>query len=335
MKYPTTRLAEPVLVTGALGFIGQRLINRLLQDNYHVVAFILPHHELPTDWVGQVKAFHGDITQQADVETAMKSAKTVFHLAAIVSDWGDEAWHHRVTVQGTQYVMDAALKHNVSVVQASSITVYGDKIDRGLCLENTEYGNALGAYSASKQAQEKCVLAYIEKGVDVRIIRPANIYGAGSRPWVDDLSAELIKGTPVLISGGNKDAGLVHVENVVALMLLIATSDKAKGKIYNACDEEGITWRQYITDLAKLINAPAPKSIPKFLAKIAATVMEFTWRILKLTSRPPLTHEALNLVGSHHQISMYRAKTELGYQPIVTYAQGLEDVHQYIKGKRS
>lgn len=334
MEQPAHRLAEPVLVTGALGFIGYRLINRLLQENYQVIAFILPHHSLPPEWNNKVEAFHGDITQEKDVEAAVAKAKTLFHFAAIVSDWGDEKWHHAVTVQGTKYVMDAALKHNVKVIQASSITVYGDKINQGLCQESDNYGNPLGAYSASKQAQEQCVREYIDKGVDVRIIRPANIYGSGSRPWVDDLSAELKKRTPVLMSGGNMDAGLVHVENVVELMMLAATSPAAKGQIYNICDEEGVTWKRYISELAHIIHAPAPRSLPKSVAKIAATVMETLWRVFNMKNRPPLTHEALNLVGSHHQISMKKAKEELGYSPVVDFEQGMKDVAQYVKEKQ-
>lgn len=333
MNAVTNTLDGPILVTGAAGFIGQRLIGRLLKENYEVIAFVLPNQDTPKSWQDKVQIFHGDITNEEDVNKAIQNVKAVFHFAAIVADWGGEALHKRVTVDGTEYVMNAALKHQCKVILASSITVYSDNIDKGVCTENSAWGNVLGPYSHSKQTQELIAQRYINKGLDVRIVRPANIYGSGSKPWVDDLSVELLKGTPVLVGGGNIDAGLVHVENVVELMLLVASNPKAKGQVFNVCDEENITWSMYINELAHILGAPAPRSIPKVIAKTAAVLLEKLWRLFKIEKRPPLTREALNLVSSHHQISIEKAKSELGYQPIVNFKEGMEDVKAYVTGK--
>ncbi|MCY7295485.1 NAD-dependent epimerase/dehydratase family protein [Alteromonas sp. a30] len=335
MNIDSNRLPEPILVTGALGFIGQRLIERLLQDNYSVIAFLRPHHILPTEWQGKVQLFRGDITRKDDIESAVAQAKTVFHLVAIVSDWGAAETHHNITVEGTRFLLQAVVKHHVRLILASSITVYGDRINQGMCHESMDHGQPLGAYSASKQAQENLARDLIGPATDIRIVRPANIYGAGSRPWVDDLSAELKKHTPVLINQGNFDAGLVHVDNVIDLFMLVASLPQAKGEIYNVCDMEGITWQRYINALANIIDAPKPRSIPKWLAQRLAGMMEFVWRHFHLKGRPPLTHEALNLIGSQHQISMIKATSELDYHPKVMFDEGMQDVANYIKTQQT
>lgn len=331
------RMNEPVLVTGSLGFIGKRLVSRLLAENYTVIAFDLPGQTLPDEWLnnnqpGNVEFVAGDICQSDDVEKIVSRSKTIFHLAAVVGDWGGDDLHQRVTVGGTERLMAAALEHRCRVILASSIVVYGDKLGKGVCDESVTPGKTFGPYSRSKQAQERLASEFSQQGLEVSIVRPANVYGAGSKPWVEDLCKELKAGHPALIGHGKMNAGLVHVNNVVELMLR-AAAPEAIGEIYNSCNEEAISWRQYMTEMAHLSNAPQPRSIPRFVAIIAATLLEKTWSLLNKKGRPPLTHEALNLIGSHHQVSIDKAKRELGYHAVISYEQGMDDVRQSLKTK--
>lgn len=324
------QIKQPVLVTGALGFIGRKLVARLLAQGCSVIAFDLPGLTLPIDWQGKVEYVAGDISSAASVNQAVEKAGSIIHLAAMVGDWGGEELHKKVTVDGTENIFKAALKSQCKMVLASSIVVYGDKIDQGICSEEMDFGKIFGPYSRSKQAQEKIAQNYIQKGLDVTIVRPSNVYGAGSKPWVDDLVCELKAGRPALISGGTFNAGLVHVDNVVEIFYQALSNPKAKGQIYNACDEDPITWQQYMNDLAELSGSPKPGSIPKPLAKIGASLLEFIWRLAKQKKRPPLTHEALNLIASKHKISITKAKVELGYQPLTQYQDGLKEIASYL-----
>jgi nucleoside-diphosphate-sugar epimerase len=334
------RLKEPVLVTGALGFIGQRLVSRLLAENYKVIAFDLPGQAMPEQWLddlqqGNIELLVGDICQFDALEKVVSRAKTIFHLAAVVSDWGGDDLHRRVTVGGTERVLRAALEHHCRVILVSSIVVYGDKLGKGVCDESVSPGNTLGPYSRSKQAQERLAREFIQQGLEISIVRPANVYGAGSKPWVEDVCKELKAGHPTLIGNGKMNAGLVHVNNVVELLMLAATAPEAIGETYNIASEETVSWREYMTALAQTINVPGPRSIPRFAAVIAATLFEKIWTLLGKSTRPLLTHEALNLIGSHHQISIDKAKRELGYQELFSYEQGMDEVRQAlnIKGR--
>ena len=326
------KTARPVLVTGAAGFIGRRLVARLLAEGALVRAFDLG--ECPAALAGSTNLtwLRGDIRDAAVVAASLKDCETAFHLAALVGDWGAKAAHEAVTVGGTRNLFQAVREQGATtrVVLASSIVVYGHRLSAERCHEGLPHGRPCGPYSASKQAQEVLAAGFVQQGVDVRIVRPANVYGAGSKPWVDDLGAELKKGTPSLIGGGDYDAGLVHVDHVVDVLLRAAGKAGARGQIYNAADEEGVTWRQYMTDLAALHGAPSPRSVPRPLAQVLAAAGESTWRLLNLASRPPLTREALNLVGSRHRIDMSKTRRELGFMPLKTYRDGLQEIRIYL-----
>lgn len=328
-------IAQPVLVTGATGFIGRALIARLLREGVRVRAFVLPGEKTDGVLPAGVEIARGDVTDAAAVATAMHAAGTVIHLAAVVGDWGEEALFQRITVGGTRNVMNAAAENGTHVLLASSVVVYGDAIHHAVCDEDLPWGNALGPYSRSKQQQERLAWELARaKNVKLTVVRPTNVYGPGSRPWVDEVVTQLKGGMPALIGGGELNAGLVHVENVVDVFVRAASTAAAVGRAYNACDGSEVTWRQYFTDLAKLVGVKPPSSIPWVVANLGAYACEFTWRLLHLKQRPPLTREALNLVGSDHRVPVERARRELGYVARVDYATGMQTVAEYLAQAR-
>lgn len=326
------RIHEPILVTGATGFIGRRLVQRLVSEDYRVRALVLPGDALPDDWADHVEVRRGDVTQPSNVTAAMRGVRTVFHLAAVVGDWGSAELHDRVTVRGTEHVLSAAAHVGARVLLASSVVVYGTAIGTSVCDEQRPMGTILGPYSKSKQAQERLARRLEETaGLKVTIIRPTNVFGPASAPWVDQAVAELRRGNPTLIGGGRHAAGLTYVDNVVDVFVRAAERPGTVGRVYNANDDNGITWLRYFTELAELSGAAPPKSIPRAVAKLAAYGLETGFRLARRDERPPITREALNLVGSHHRVPITRARDELGYVPLVDYVEGMRHVAAYLK----
>ena len=323
--------ALPILVTGASGFIGRHLVSRLLELNYSVRALVLPKESTEGLWPGPVDVVRGDITDERSTEAAVAGCGTVFHLAALVGDWGSYDLFQRVTVDGTRNILGAATRHNVRAVLASSVVFYGADVRTHVCEEDRSAGKTLGPYSWSKQQQEVVARELEKDGLEVSIIRPTNVYGVGSGPWVDETVALLKTGVPTLISGGRQNAGLVHVENVVEIMILAASNEVAIGRSYNACDGLDVTWRDYFCALAEMVDAPSPGSISWIMAKSGAYVMEPLWKLFRRPNRPLLTHEALNLVGSDLRVPNERAKTELGFEPKVSYEEALMGIRDYLK----
>jgi nucleoside-diphosphate-sugar epimerase len=325
-------LQEPVVVTGATGFIGRRLVKRLLDDGCRPRALVLAGDTVPVTWDRHVDVERGDVAHPGDVARAMRDAATVFHLAALVSDWGDDAAHQRVTVRGTENVLGEAARQGARAVLASSVVVYGDRVGREVCEEHLPMGRPLGPYSRSKQEQER-IAHHLEAlaGLKVTIVRPTNVYGAGSVPWVDRVIEQLEAKRPALVDKGTGVAALIHVDDVVDVFVRAAMTPAAVGRVYNASDDSAITWGRYFRDLAGLAGAPPPKAIAHWAARAAARGGEILWSALGRSDPPPLTREALNLVGSHLRVPIDRARSELGYQPRVSYEAALREIADYLR----
>lgn len=322
-------METPILVTGANGFIGRRLVQRLLDEGLETHAFLLHDTAVPPEWAGRALVHWGNIAAAERVEAVAKPARTIFHLAAVVGDWGPRQWFQSITVDGTRHVLEAARRQQAKVILASSIAVYGHQLGGGPCHEGLAHGRAQGPYGWSKQAQERLAQQYaLEHQVPIVTVRPANVYGPACRPWLHDLAAALRRG-PAIIGHGRQNAALIHVDNVVELMLRAAAAPQAYGQVYNAAEDCPTSWRQYMTDIARITQAPPPRSIPRWAARPAAQIMEASGKLLRRRQRPQLTREALQLVGSHLDIPIHKARTELGYQPLVSYEQGLAAIEQY------
>ena len=316
---------RPVLVTGAAGFIGRRVVARLCLAGQPVRALVLPEETLPNAWAESgVEVVRGDIGDAACVIEAAHDVRSAVHLAAVVADWGEEALHTRVTVNGTRHLL-SALPAEARMVLVSSVVVYGEALRTSECDEDHPMGEPLGAYSRSKQAQE-CLARAAMPTREVVIVRPGNVYGVGSGPWVRDLITQLRLGAPALIGDGSGNAGLCHVENLVDLLEAARTQDAAIGRTYNGNDGGTITWRRYVTDLALAAGTPPPRSVSPGLAALGARLAQGAFKLLGKDGRPPLTREALNLVASNHRVPIARARQELGYAPRVTYDDALAEI---------
>ncbi|MEM8931064.1 MAG: NAD-dependent epimerase/dehydratase family protein [Acidobacteriota bacterium] len=330
-------IREPVLITGAAGFIGRHLARRLVDQGVAVRALLLPDEVAPEAWgtlSTPIEIVRGDVTDPASLRQAFggaRAAGTVVHLAAVVGDWGPEALFQRVTVDGTGHVVDAAAEAGSRLVLASSIVVYGHRLGREVCSEELPHGRALGPYSRAKQAQERLAIERCrERDVELSIVRPANVFGPGSRPWVEMVLPLLHRRQVTLIGGGDHDAGLVHVENLVDLLIL-AASDAAVGGVYNAADGAEITWRRYFSDLAEIVGAPPPTAAPYLAARAVAPFYERLWTLLRRTERPPLTREALNLAAARYRLPTDRARDELGWSPRVDYAEAIDALAAWLR----
>ena len=224
-------IAQPVLVTGATGFIGSRVVHKLLQQESTVRALVLPGEETPPAWSDRVAVVRGSISDPLAVEKAVEGAGTIIHLAAVVSDWGDEKKYWAFTVEGSRLVFEQAVKNRSRVVLVSSIVVYGDKISSQICPEETGYGKTFGPYSRTKQAQEKLAWEYHrDRGMRLTVVRPSNVYGPRSGPWLHDIVDVLRSGSPGSCLRRHMNAGLAYVDNVADIIILAGSAMRRSAK---------------------------------------------------------------------------------------------------------
>ncbi|MCP5065048.1 MAG: NAD(P)-dependent oxidoreductase [bacterium] len=320
------KITGPVLVTGGTGFIGRRLIDRLLEMDLEVVSFALPDEPVPDRWGEKVRVLRGDITKADDVSAAMTGIQTVFHLAAVVG-MGAYDVHWAVTVEGSRNVYDAALASGTKVILASSIVVYGDQIQTEVCHEGLDHGKYQGAYSRAKMAQEKLALAYhADHGLDLVVVRPANVYGVGSGPWVEGMFGLIQADMLTIVGDGSGNAGLVHVVNLVEAFLLAASEPSAAGQVYTACDGLDVTWGQYLNDLAAMVGKPPLPEVPLEPLIQAAREHENPEKLEAMEGMPTFPLEILNLVGYSNRFDSRKLREGLGWEPKFTYEEALAEI---------
>jgi nucleoside-diphosphate-sugar epimerase len=312
-----------VLVTGASGFIGRALVARLRREREAVRALVLPGEVVTLD----AEVARGDVTRPETLGPAVARVRTIYHLAAVVGDWGAESLYRSVNVDGTRNLLTAAAAAGVErVVVVSSLVVYGSQLASEVCDEDMPREHGVGPYSRSKRAQEELALDFHRFGrVPVTIVRPGNVYGPGSVNWVD-LPVQLLRaGRMPLLDGGQGDAALTWVDNLVDLLVLAARAPGAAGRVYNANDGCGVTWARYFRELARVAGARPPRlRMPGRAAMAAAVAMEAAWRVTRRRGRPLFTREAVTLLASGPPVPIRRAAVELGFTPAVEFAQTME-----------
>ena len=337
---PAVSADGPVLVTGATGFIGRRVVARLAGEGHRVRAFLLPSEDpaaIPQlrELAGspRLEVVRGDVTDAASVAAAARGAGRVVHLAAVVGDWGPDELFERINVGGTRHVLDAAAAGGAArVLMVSSIVVYGSRLATGVCDEDAPREHGLGPYSRTKRASEELALDYHAFGrVPVTVVRPGNVFGPGSGLWVDELARLARRGLAMWLGDGRGDASLAYVDNVVDVIVRALLHPGAAGRIYNAADAGGVSWRDYVTDVARVAGARPPhRSMPVAVAERVAAVMERAWRLTRRRTRPLLTREAVQLFASRAPVPIARARAELGYDPI-PYDRALGAVARYLE----
>lgn len=318
-----------VLVTGGPGFIGRRVVRRFLEAGWEVASFSLPGESPDASWPAAVRMVHGDLLDPVAVSQAANGADLCIHLAAVVGVPGEYERQWRIIVEGTAHVCEAIAAHGGRMVVASSIAVYGTKIQSQDCHEDDGFGPWAGAYGRAKQGQEEVALKIAARtGMPLTLVRPANVYGlGGSSAWGDRLIAGLRQtGGAVFGDAERNNAGLTYVENLADALLLAGTHPAAVGRTYNVCDGEHVSWRRFMDDMAALAGVGPPPAFPVAEVMAVAGANEDPAALVGPRDPSLPTLEGLNLVGFDNRISSERIRDEIGWVPRKTYADAIEEM---------
>lgn len=238
------------LVTGAGGFIGGRLVERLVLEHGVKVRALARN---PTAAVRlacfPVEILGGDVTRPADLETAARGCDLVFHCAYGTSgSQKNRAW---VNVEGTHRVLEAAKAARARrMIHLSTLMVYGRTPDGDLdeAAPRRRFGNA---YSDSKLEAERLVLS---SGFPVTVLQPTAVYGPWGGVWTEAEIQYLKTGRQILVNGGDGLANTVYVDDLVSAMLLAAVKDAAVGEAFLISSEEPVTWRDFFARFERLLG---------------------------------------------------------------------------------
>ncbi|UCD37827.1 MAG: NAD(P)-dependent oxidoreductase [Fidelibacterota bacterium] len=341
-----------VLVTGAGGFIGGRVVEKLhLQGDWHVKAGIHSWNGVARIARFPVEIVPCDVTDPAAVNRALADVTHVVHCAI-----GPPA----VTVAGTQNMLAAARAKNVQrFVHLSTIEVYDNQLNGEITEEMPVVANG-DPYGDSKVQAERLCWEHHEKGLPVVALRPAIVYGPFSKLWTVGVFERLASGNWGTLGGfGEGQCNLVYIDDVVQAIQLALEKHDAVGKAFNIIGPGIRTWNEYFrrfndalgfpplreiqpsrARLASAITQPI-RATAKFLlsrygqlimniynrSTLAKKVMQQTERSLKTT---PAAAE-LNLYSRKTGYSITQARQVLGYNPLTSEEQGIDLSVQWLK----
>ena len=305
-----------VFLTGASGFIG-----RALADRYRAVGAEVRGADLVADPERAIVA--GDVTQPGDWQDHAQGCDLVVHLAARIGFGGthDEFWP--INVAATRHALDAAVRGGARrFVHTSSITVFGNEFPDGV--EESHPVRPTGApYVDTKIASEQVVLAaHVDGQLPCTIVRPGDVYGPRSRPWVIMIIEAIRSKQFVLPAGGCGLISPAYVDNLVDGYVLAAASDAAPGQVFTLTDGIGVECREFFAHHHRWLGVKGPRTAPTPLAVALAAAGSRALRLAgRETEAVPATVRYLTRTGTY---SIEKARSVLGYEPAVGLEEGLE-----------
>lgn len=320
---PAPSLAgRTILVTGASGFIGRALGGRLRELGATVSGV-----DLVADPDSGIVA--GSTTDPASWASALDGVDTVIHTAALLGAAHPLDRAREVNVMGTSRVLRAAIDAGVSrFVHFSSIAAFGFDYPDGV--DETYPVQVNGdVYTDTKVNSEAVVLAAHGAGeIDVTVIRPGDVWGPGS-VWVRSPITEMLKPTGFpLPDGGNGIFSPVYIDNFVDGAVLIVASDKAAGQVFIVTDGVGVRCAEFFGHLAQMSGG----TIRTFPMSVAMPLADVVGGILRRLKQPSdLCAGTMWLLNRPGTYSIEKARTVLGYEPLVSIDEGMDRVRDWAR----
>jgi nucleoside-diphosphate-sugar epimerase len=321
-------MSSTCLITGATGFVGSHLAEACRERGYAVRALARPGSD--TNVLERIGAIicRGDLGHPDSVREAVDGADLVFHCAAKVGDWGPVEDYRLINVEGLRTLLEACRGRPLKCfVHLSTLGVYPARNHYGTDETEPLPDNHMDGYTQTKVEAEKLALQFHhEHGVPVVVLRPGFIYGPRDRTLLPNLVKNLQAGKVRWLGGGKGALNTIYVENLIDAFFLAVNNPEAVGQVYNLTDGETISKRCFIEAIVHGLGLPKPPPIglPLWLARLVARWMENQARRKGSPKPPRLTQARLKFLGLNLDFSIAKARRELGYQPRITFQQGME-----------
>jgi 2-alkyl-3-oxoalkanoate reductase len=324
-----------VLVTGGSGFIGGRVVRRLLENGHEVHVLGRTKSKEKTGSV-----FHQvDLARETIPEVICKGVDAIFHIAAKAGVWGSASSYHSANISATRKVLEACRRHSINILihTSSPSVVFSGEQFRGAD-ESLPYGrNWLCHYARTKAAAEREVLeANGKNGLNTIALRPHLVWGPGDPHLLPKAIARHMAGKLRIVGSGENRMDLTHVDNVAHAHILgmdaLASGRHFGGQAYFISQDDPVALWKWLDKLFSHLDLPPlSKRISFRKAYYLGFMLELFWKVLRLTSEPPMTRFVADQLGKDHWFSIDAARRDLGYEPIVSMEDGLRDTVDWLK----
>lgn len=323
-----------VFLTGATGYIGNRLALQLAESNFEVHALVrdLSSENIPVH--PNIKLFKGNLNDLDSIEKAIVSCDYAFHTAAFTRLTCTEVEEfYNVNVQGTANVLNAAKKYGIQkFIFTSSVSVFGPSQPNSVIVENhprmSSYAND---YELTKTMAENLVLDYNKKGLPGIILNVSRVYGPGRTGFsngVNRFISMLLKQKTVFVpSKLHIASNYVYIDDVIEAHILALQNGQAGEKYI--VGGENASYEKLFTTISECNQTKIP------VVKINYTVLK-TGLFLKvlidklLFKEPSLTPKLLDYLFTNRSVSSQKAVSQLGYE-ITPLETGVERTLKFLK----
>jgi len=256
---PSLLKDKVVLVTGATGSIGGRLVEKLVIEHQAEVR-VLVHNLSNLSRVSRlpVSICQGDVTDFDAVDRAVQGCDVVFHCAYAFGT--SPAEQERVAVDGSRNIARAVLRHKVrSLVYVSTISVY-EPMEDGDLDEMAPKQPSGWTYPDTKKKAEKVMLEFHNRnGLPVVVVQPTIVYGPLVKGWTQGPLNQLKSGTVILPDEGSGLCNAVYIDDVADSLILAATNPNAIGETFLISGSEPVTWREFYRAYEAMLGITATK----------------------------------------------------------------------------
>lgn len=311
------------LVTGATGFIGGAILRNLRAAGHEVVAYVREGSD--SRGIRDVERIVGDLGDPNRLALAASNCEAMVHAAGIADAAADRdllGWAH---IAGSENAINAAKQagcRRLIHISCADVTLYDGP--RSFWNEDDAPPSPFGELARTKLHAEELMRVSGRRGFRTTVLRPALVWGPGDTSHLPGWRAEADDGGIRVVSGGKKLMATTYIGNLTHAVLCSLQAKITTGNVYYVVDTELSVSRDFFTELSDALGWKAPRSAGPY---------RWAW----LSSRTGLSSLHPTEVirrGQTSAFEMNRAKKDLGYEPIVTRAQGLAELAAWYREAR-
>ncbi|MDR2140730.1 MAG: NAD-dependent epimerase/dehydratase family protein [Deltaproteobacteria bacterium] len=316
------------LVTGASGFLGGRIATLLLEKGYRVR--VLARRDVPPLAALGAEIYQGDLADFSSLERATDAVDAVFHCAAKTGVWGPLAEYLETNVMGAARVLESARQQKASyfIYTSSPSVIHGGGDLRGVTEAAPYMADTAQPYAYSKMLAERLVLRANQPAFKTVALRPHLIWGPGDPHLLPRLIDRARRGRLFLFTGGPYLVDATYIDNaaeahILALEKLVA-GEPVGGMPFFISQGQPMELTELINRLIQTAGlGPVQPRVNKRLGRGLGWLLEKIWALRQANQEPPLTLFTARQLTSSHWYNLERAKNLLGYQPTVSFEEGL------------
>jgi nucleoside-diphosphate-sugar epimerase len=334
-----------LLVTGATGFIGSRVVGSLLDKGFrNVRCFARPSSR--SDKVealigdGRVEIIRGNLQSRQDCSDATRGVAVIYHLAAGRGEKSiPDAYMNSVVT--TRNLIEAALEHKTlkRFVNISSFAVYTNQnkpkwrmLDEACPVEAKPELRA-DAYDFAKVKQDEIVKEYgRQAGLPYVIVRPGYVYGPGN----ENITGRVGVGTfgIFLHLGGANKIPFTYVDNCADAIVLAGIQSGVEGEAFNVVDDDLPSSRKFLRRYKKSVESFRSLYMPHFVSYPLCALWEWYAEWSEGQLPPSFNRRKWHVFWKRTNYSNQKLKTRLGWKPEVSTEEGLQRFFAACRAKK-